>query len=131
VAVRDSYAFLKRHLVARFRTHWQGAAEGQEFILTEFEKDARNYVKPLEKAIRVSGADQDIDILHAASALLEIADGDGRIRNQYGEGPVPGSVFGIRSQDMMLGTVTVGDVSSVHVTAPRQGKDTLPKEESS
>jgi hypothetical protein len=82
-AVKDAYAGLKSLLNRCFRRQPEPVAAKQEAVLTEHEIDPDTWAKPLEKALRDAGADQDSEILAAARQLLAQADPAGTAAGTY------------------------------------------------
>jgi len=77
-AVRDAYAGLKALIQRRF-----AGDAGAELALEKHATSPDVWEKPLEEALKESGAAADETILEAAQALMAEADPEGAARGKY------------------------------------------------
>src|ERR1700733_7099169 len=77
-AVKDGYGALKAKIKGRF----SGNAKA-ELILAEHETAPQTWGCPLMVELAASGADQDVDILAAAQALMKLVDPAGYQSGKY------------------------------------------------
>lgn len=83
-AIKDSYTGLKSLIQKRF-----GDRSAAQTALTEYEKDAETWEKPLKKSLAEAGADQDEQIIKQAQQLLKLVQpqqvAEGKYNIQIGE----------------------------------------------
>ncbi len=93
--MKDAYAGLKALVKKRFEKKPQA-----EVALTEYEKDADTWEKPLQKLLVETGADQDEAIVRQAQQVLKLVNpqqaSQGKYNVQIGEGQ--GIVIGDHAQ---------------------------------
>lgn len=77
-AVTDAYnglkALVRRKLAGR---------EGGELVLARHEQDPQVWDKPLEQELTAAGAGEDLDLVSAAQALMQLVDAAGSAAGKY------------------------------------------------
>ena len=66
-AVKDTYAGLKTAIQNRFADDPKA-----EMVLTEYEKDAETWVKPLQKHLTEYGLVEDEEVMHRAQQVMNL-----------------------------------------------------------
>ena len=87
--VKDAYAALKALVQRKLQAKDPNAAT----IVSEYEKDAATWEKPMQKALDAAGAASDDAMLEQAQRVLQVVQQSGKFNVQVG-GDVQGQVIG-------------------------------------
>ena len=94
-AIKDAYHGLKGAIKRKLSGKPQA-----EMVLAEHERDPETWEKPLEKAVKEAGIDQDKDVVETARRVMELIGSEASAKGKYNVyfgGPAQGTVIGDHS----------------------------------